>query len=164
MTLEASQFRPHSRPYRCKVRERTCGLVCVMSDPFDFRLQARRPATFVWLLSGLAGAALAWSVELPTLGGALLIACVLPHLWRLCVNARQGFTLGPRTVELFAPGLHRVIPIPRIDRVEITGLPRGVACDLVLTNGETLRLPAGVATCPATVGAAFRARGIPVLA
>jgi hypothetical protein len=135
-----------------------------MSDPFDFRLQARRPATVVRLLLGIVSAAAAWVIGLPMLGGAVLLALVLPCLWRLSVNAREGFTLGPRTVEFFAPGRHRVIPLPRIDRVEITGLRHGVVCDMVLTTGETLRLPRSAATCPAKVGAAFRARGVTVLA
>ncbi len=130
---------------------------------FDFRVQARKPATLSALAVSLAAAIIAWIMNLPMISGAVTLAFVGPLIWRIAFNTRFGFTIGPRTLEVFAPGLHRIIPLLRVERVEILGLRRGITCDMVLTSGETLRLPHCTRASPDAIGKAFRARGITVV-
>jgi hypothetical protein len=135
-----------------------------MSGPFEYRAEARNPINYAAFGGGIAVALAAWIGNVHVLTGVIVVAYLAPMALRLVLNPRRGFRMDADRLEIFAPGQHRVIPLPRIDRVRIAAARSGTSCDLTLTSGEALFLPGGHKFCPVVLAQEFRARGVAVIA
>jgi hypothetical protein len=136
----------------------------VMSDPFEYRVQARNPLSYAGFAFWVTSSAGLWQHGLRFAAATVLAVFVLPALWRLAVNPRSGFRIDRDRLEVFTPGYYRIIPLPRVDCVRITGDGDRTSCDITLTDGEGLVLPGGSLFCPTILAREFRSRGIAVVA
>jgi hypothetical protein len=135
-----------------------------MSGPFEYRAEARNLLNYAVFGGGIAAAVAAWIGNVPVLTGVIAVAYLMPMAVRLALNPRRGFRMDADRLDIYAPGEHRVIALPRIDLVRIAAARSGTSCDLTLTSGEALLLPGGHRFSPADLAREFRARGVAVIA
>lgn len=135
-----------------------------MSEPFEYRVQARTPAAYAGLFLWLAIFAAFWQRGLAFAAVSIMAVFIAPLLWRIAVNPRSGFRINRDRLEVFTPGHYRIVPLPRVDCVQINGDGGRTSCDITLTDGEGLALPGGNRFCPTALAREFRSRGIAVVA
>ncbi len=133
------------------------------SEIFEYRNQARGPRNYITL--GLVLAVLyaayqqGWGLMAVFLCGPIL-GFVLA---RLIENAAEGFRMTETALDYYAPGVEGAVNWHSLRGVTIAGDGTGGAiCDLQLSDGEIIRLPATAAFAPERLAQEFRLRGVPV--
>jgi hypothetical protein len=135
-----------------------------MSDMFEFRVQARNPAGYLFLAFATLCAGLAMAGRLPHVVAPLALVVMAALALRLVLNPASGFRICSSRIEIFRPGFVRVIPIGQVDSILITGLGRGsTLARLRLMNGSCHELPAVERLGGKLLAAALRERGLRVL-
>jgi hypothetical protein len=135
-----------------------------MSDSFEYRAQARNPVSYLAFGLGFAVVVTNWALRLSVLSWTFSLLCLLALLVRLFLNPRSGFRLDDRTIEVFAPGRHRIIPLSATESVRISQAETGLSCDLSLTSGEGVPLPSQLRIRPDDLAGQFRTCGVLVIA
>lgn len=131
---------------------------------FEYREQARNAFTFTLL--GCAAAILVAALFLQ--GSVLLIAAIAFGIAclgvRLALNPSRGFRMSGRTLELFQPGMYRILPLKQVDSVMISGRRAGeTLCFIRMADGSELPVPATERLAPRELAAGFSAGGLRVL-
>ena len=113
----------------------------MLLQTYEYRLQARRPATYLALGVGLVTAYAV--VFTNALIAALPVAAYLMVvLWRLWRNPTAGIAFTPDKFEMFDRFAHHTFPIKDIRAVRLkTGVFTDDECVLELANGMRIALP-----------------------
>jgi hypothetical protein len=136
----------------------------MMLDAFEYRLQARRPGTYLALGAGLFTAcalvltgATGWA-WLPVLA---YLALVLAQLWQ---NRSGGLRLSAARLEWFRDDcLQDMVPLARIARARVrSGVFAPDECTLVLRDGRRIELPYEALPPARRLQRELAARGVPL--
>jgi hypothetical protein len=128
----------------------------------EYRVQARRPGTYLALGVGMSASFLAATQSASPVISVLVAAYLGLVLWRLVHNPQTGFRLREDRIETLSKGRLRVIPIGRIESFRLS-LPRlaPALCLLTLQSGEVTAVPCGSASRARALAAALQAQGVP---
>lgn len=139
-------------------------LIKVMSDVFEYRVQARNPAMYVFFATAIAVTRFGMAHPGYKLIGIIGAAGLATVLWRLMLNPKSGFRLTDRMIEVFAPAWHRIVPLKQVESVLISGAERGqTQCLLRLKDGTDLPVPATSWFHANHLAQEFQAKGLRVL-
>ena len=113
----------------------------MLLQTYEYRLQARRPATYIALGVGVVTAyAVAFANAL--LAGIPVAGYLMVVLWRLWHNPAAGLSFTENRLEVFDPSEHRSFHLSEIRSVRLrTGVFSDDECVLSLRDGRRLALP-----------------------
>lgn len=130
---------------------------------FEYRNQARGPRNYIALGLVLAVLYAAWQQGWGLMAVFLCGPILGFVLVRLIENEAEGFRMTETALDYYAPGIEGEVVWHSLRGVTLVGDGMGGAvCDLQLSDGEAVRLPATAAFAPERLAQEFRLRGIPV--
>lgn len=133
-------------------------------ETFEYRHQARTPATYLALGAAIASAYLVHNLDLPQLHQLLALLFVGVVLWRIAINPIRGFRLSDGGLEFFEGHYRRQVPLAEVASVTVYQ-PVGdtTRCVLNLRSGDRLALPGAERFGTRRLVAEFAGLGLPVL-
>lgn len=136
----------------------------MLTDSFEYRDQARSPATYFALGAAMAAAYLTQKAGLPELHQVLSVLFIGIVLWRIVVNPICGFRLSAQGLDCFEGRFRRSVRLRDIDSVTIyEAADEGTRCILNLRVGDRMALPGAEHFGVRRLTAEFGRLGVPVL-
>lgn len=136
----------------------------MLSETFEYRDQARTPATYLALGAAMASAYLVHNLSLPHLHQLLAVLFVGVVLWRIADNPIRGFRLSQDGLDFFEGHHRRQVALGDIASVTVyEARGEGTRCILNLRSGDRLSLPGAHRFGTRRLVAEFGGLGLPIL-
>jgi hypothetical protein len=130
---------------------------------YEYRLQGRRPATYLALGVGMAMASVNLTTEASWPAWALVSVFLATVLHILAVNRAAGLRIDPEKLEIFDGPRHKVVPLQRISEATLRRRYFGAhECILRLVDGKRIALPQNTLPPVKRLQAELDRRGVPI--